>query len=461
MLIRFSVENHRSFRDRVTLSMIAGDHNLHTDHLIKGAGPGGVDLLRLAVVFGANASGKSNLVHALRTATEMIRRSPRIDEPLVYTPFKLDAESRTKPTRFEFELKVQDKFYSYGFAFHATAIVEEWLFEIGTDPELPLFERDEQGIRLGDFGEVGEAKQFLDFTAKGTPKNRLFSTEYSERGVHKVAMKTTLLNLIFKMTTICLMSYPSNFKLLKVINTKSLEDINRIIVGFDAGIEEVTFGIIAPAKQKSASNQTLSATSIVGEGNDSYIDNGWFFEEKEIEPPMLVSHLTAEKPELLEFHFRHSGHSEPLGYTDESDGTKRLIDIGHIIIDAAQVSARAVLGSTFTAIDEFDRSLHPDLSHALLRMFLEESVGNQNQLLVTTHDATLLGRMMLRPDEVLFVEKQRDQSSRLLSLDEYKGAAEATQSPDLLRDYLNGRFGGVPVLTGVLSEGRGHAQKAL
>ena len=112
------------------------------------------------------------------------------------------------------------------------------------------------------------------------------------------------------------------------------------------------------------------------------------------------------------------------------------------------------------AIDEFDRSLHPDLSYALLRMFLEESVGNQNQLLVTTHDATLLGRMMLRPDEVLFVEKQRDQSSRLLSLDEYKGAAEATQSPDLLRDYLNGRFGGVPVLTGVLSEGHGHAQKA-
>ena len=461
MLIRFSVENHRSFRDRVTLSMIAGDHDLHTDHLIKGAGPGGVDLLRLAVVFGANASGKSNLVHALRTATEMIRRSPRIDEPLVYTPFKLDAESRTKPTRFEFELKVQDKFYSYGFAFHATAIVEEWLFEIGTDPEVPWFERDENGIRLGDFGEVGEAVQFLNFTAKGTPKNRLFLTEYSERGVHKIAVQRTLLNLIFKMATICLMSYPSNFKLIKVINTKSIEDINRIIVGFDAGIEEVSVGTIAHSKRKLSPNHTLSATSIVGEGNESYIDNGWFFEANEIEPPKLVTSLTAEKPELLEFHFQHSGHSEPLEYSDESDGTKRLIDIGHIIIDAARESVRSVLGSTFTAIDEFDRSLHPDLSFALLRMFLEESVGNQNQLLVTTHDATLLGRMMLRPDEVLFVEKQRDQSSRLLSLDEYKGAAEATQSPDLLRDYLNGRFGGVPVLTGVLSEGRGHAQKAL
>jgi AAA15 family ATPase/GTPase len=135
---------------------------------------------------------------------------------------------------------------------------------------------------------------------------------------------------------------------------------------------------------------------------------------------------------------------------EESDGTRRFMDL---------VPALLVLvnHNRVFIIDEFDRSLHPQVAHSFIGNFLRYSAGKESQLLVTTHETTLLEQDFLRRDEIWLVEKGRDQSSRLVSLVEYKAPPEGT---DLRKDYLNGRFGGVPVIRDFHWLDRRHASGA-
>ena len=121
---------------------------------------------------------------------------------------------------------------------------------------------------------------------------------------------------------------------------------------------------------------------------------------------------------------------------EESDGTRRLMDLIPAMI-------ALVSGDRVFAIDELDRSLHPEVLHSYVGNFLRYSAGRNSQLIVTTHDTTLLKQAFIRPDEVWLVEKGRDLSSRLVALDEY---SKVSGSKDLQQDYLSGRFGGVPVI---------------
>ncbi len=122
--------------------------------------------------------------------------------------------------------------------------------------------------------------------------------------------------------------------------------------------------------------------------------------------------------------------------SEESDGTRRLMQLVPAMISM-------MTGDGVFIIDELDRSLHADVLHSYLANFLKYSVDRSSQLIVTTHDTTLLRQHFLRRDEVWFVEKGDDQSSRLIALEEYK---DVERSEDLQQDYLLGRFGGVPVI---------------
>jgi uncharacterized protein len=121
---------------------------------------------------------------------------------------------------------------------------------------------------------------------------------------------------------------------------------------------------------------------------------------------------------------------------EESEGTRRLIDLVPAIMVLLQ-------GDAVIAIDELDRSLHREVLHSYLSNYLRYSTGVESQLVVTTHDTTLLSRNFLRRDEVWLVEKGTDQATRLVALEEFK---DVDKSKDLEEDYLLGRFGGVPVI---------------
>ncbi len=113
MLVRFTVENYLSFRERVELSMVASKKvRGHPEHVVKPSSSSGITLLKLAALYGANASGKSNLIKATSMAQTLVLRPVEVERTIPVVPFKLDAACRDKPSRFESEIKVKN--YSTG-----------------------------------------------------------------------------------------------------------------------------------------------------------------------------------------------------------------------------------------------------------------------------------------------------------------------------------------------------------
>ena len=185
MLVRFTVENFLSFRERCEFSMIKGRERLLKHHVVDGEIP----LLKAAVIYGANASGKSNLVKAIDVARDMLIQGARPKEALPITPFKLDIDCIHKPSRMEFEIKVGEKYYAYGFVADSKKIHEEWLYAVINKKDKCIFERktanSQAPFDLSGLTEILNSKDrdFLEFTARGTLPNRLFLTECQERNV--------------------------------------------------------------------------------------------------------------------------------------------------------------------------------------------------------------------------------------------------------------------------------------
>jgi AAA15 family ATPase/GTPase len=379
MLVRFTVENCLSFRDRVEFSMVASEKvRGHPEHVIRTEDSNGPALLKLGILYGANASGKSNLVKAMHLASQVVLRPAEVGRRIPLSPFKLDRAYFRKATRFEFEIRVGARFYAYGFAVMPERVEEEWLVEISGDSERDVFRRTTAGINVAKLlNENEEEKQFLEFTAKGTLPNRLFLAECRERNVqNNVRSAVEIIQTMNWFDDTLVIIFPdAKFTGLLAWLVKSGEfkqELTRYLKCFDTGIQEISLTKNAPA-----------------------------FEMRE-----------------------------------ESDGTRRLIDLVPAI-------ARMLNHDSVVLIDELDRSLHPEIVHSYVANFLRYSGSRHSQLIVTTHDTTLLSQPFLRRDEVWFVEKDPDQSSRLASLEEYK---DVERIEDLQRGYLQGRFGGVPVI---------------
>jgi len=139
MLIRFTVENFLSFKERVEFSMIAGKGRKLSHHLIKRQKPKDISVLKTGVLYGANAAGKSNVIKAMDFAKQLITKGTSPDKVIPIKPFKLDEAYLKKPSRFEFEFKQNGKTYAYGFSLNTQWILEEWLYEINSIDEKPIF----------------------------------------------------------------------------------------------------------------------------------------------------------------------------------------------------------------------------------------------------------------------------------------------------------------------------------
>jgi uncharacterized protein len=441
MLVRFSVENLLSFRERVELSMVASrqeDRNPN-DVTFRGTSEG-ISLLKLAVIYGANASGKSNLVKAMLIAKDLILHPAQSEEKLTFLPFKLDRHCYKKPSRFEFEIKLHERYFAYGFSVSREHIVEEWLYEIDKKLERRIFSRSRAGIKLGDLSYKSEVeKQFLEFTTKGTLPNRLFLTECGERNVREnVSAARDLLDILYWFKNSLRLIFPDSGKLTIPLGVRESQHFKKELAQylncFDTGIDEIDLVQvdhaeldIQPEDKKAIDSQVdRDGISLYAgpAGEQSLFDRD---DQGKLRAWLLVAR-----------HNRQNGNRAQaiFGMDEESDGTRRLMHLAPVMM--------ALTTGEFTfVIDELDRSLHPEILHSYLANFLKYSAGLGSQLIVTTHDTTLLKQPFLRRDEVWFVEKGVDQSSRLVALEEFK---KTPGGKDLQEDYLQGRFGGVPVI---------------
>ncbi len=443
MLIRFSVENFLSFKDRVVFSMIPGSGTLKPNH--KSEKVKGISALKASIILGANASGKSNLIKAIDFGRDLILIGTKNEQLINFQNFRLDIAALSSNSRIEYEITHNGKNYAYGFVFNSKEIVEEWLYELKNKSESKIFERNTLKKDSFDLAPLlaknkrEEHQQFLKFIAKGTPNNQLFLTEIRTRKVKdNVTDITDILNVIDWFQNSLKVIFPDDkynegIKSELVDNTKLQKTFEELLNYFDTGIngiclEKVEFeSIDIPTKMTDVIKQNLlSRDSEKGKSLMVSNRNTTYFISKKGDELLVHKFMTKhdvkgkEKQELFDTN-------------DESDGTNRIIDFIPLILDLLQ-------GNKVFIIDEMERSLHPNLMYDLFDLFLEKSEHINSQLITASHESSLLTQKLFRKDEIWFAVKDKDGSSHLHSLEEYNIRFDK----EIRKDYLLGRYKAVP-----------------
>lgn len=443
MLIRFSVENFLSFSERQKFSMLPGKGTLKTEH--KTSTIKGVSVLKTAILFGANASGKSNLIKAIDFGKKLVLRGTKTDKLIDYQEFRLHQESNIPDSRMEYEIQHKGKNYAYGFVFNHEVIKEEWLYEIGPKKEIKIFERNFLKKEIFDLDYIlqklkkDEEKQFLRFTAKGTPNNQLFLTEIRTRKVKENVSKIDdLFNVIDWFQNSLKVIFPNDkyneglkFELKQ--DEELLTTFEEFLSYFDTGIDgvclekvdaeniDVPKSVLEKIKEDLLSRKSENVrASILSSKNTTY------FLSVKNNDIVVEKFMTKHK-------IRNSSAVEKFDTSDESDGTNRVMDFIPLLMDLLK-------GDNVFVIDEMERSLHPNLIYDLIDLFLSKSKNINSQLILASHESSLLTQKLLRKDEIWFVVKDNDGASRLHSLEEYNIRFDK----EIRKDYLLGRFKAIP-----------------
>ena len=441
MLIRFSVENFLSFCDEVEFSMLAGNGRKHPQHIIKPNKPNNLRVLKAGVIYGANAAGKSNLVKAMAYARERILRGARPNQRLPFNPYRFSKECLNKPSTFKFEFSIGDSSYAYGFSLDATRIHEEWLYEITASSERPIFEREtsQKNDTKIDFNikfENNDDEDFLRFTARGTRPNQLFLTETIERNMKHFA------GIYDWFRHALVIIYPDSKR--KGLSLDFMAEDNfkqrfgKLLRQFDTGIAGIEL-------QPIELDNEPTLQPIVEEIRQD------MFDFADSEPDGIAIPFDAPTGQKYLFFASDGGEIQSwkmmtvhevegqdtpiyMEVSEESDGTQRLFDIIPGLMELME-------GEKVFIIDELDRSLHPKLTRSILELFLQVQ-GSKSQLIVTTHESSLLDLDLLRRDEVWFIEKSVDGKSEAYSLEEYT----PRHDKNIRKGYLQGRYGALPFI---------------
>lgn len=446
MLRSFEVANHKSFRHEQELQLMpARDKSRQA--------------VPVAAVYGANASGKSNLLDAIRFARQAVRESFRFWEPGVgipRTPYALEMNGRLEPSSYVTSILVGGVEYLYGFSLDDVRVLEEWLYSYPRKKKRIVFERVGTDITLGS--TLSEAASRTELLQKLVHDNCLvLSTaaqvtvlpeaqpvyEWFRSGLRFTSPRGSMVDLI----EAALKRHPHFLDLVRAADM-GLSGIKVEAVAIPPGERQA-------AELASLQREAAKLNRIIAriEDDSSQESNLRSRRIRELRQALDVPRV---RRELV---FLHGAESLPMSAKDQSDGTLGWLRILPLCLDALAEGGTLV-------VDELDSSLHPRLIARLIELFRDGRTNSYGaQLLFTTHDATLLGtsfgREVLARDEIWFVEKDRENKSKLVALTDFHPRKEDNRE----RRYLGGSYGGVPAvfsdtLVMTMLEGRREASDA-
>lgn len=428
MIIEFSTGNNFSFKDTVTLSMVAAnispkDKNLNETNLIKVNES--LSLLKSAAIYGANASGKSNLIKAMNFMRFFVRYSHKIEDYISVNNFRLSEDSLNQPTLFQMIFLLNGKRYRYGFEVNNERVVTEWLFHVPRKIEAKLFIREGDEISFS----TRTFKEGKGLKSKTRPDTLFLTTVGQFNG----EISKSIINW-FKMLRIYsgglkdMKNYDYTASLLRKPQYKY--DIVNLIKKFDLDIEDIEVEKRAMSLPDFSSppedvpEKLKEATSKLSVVLDEVLD---------IIPMPDISVAKTYHQKYDEGGKRTSMEVFSLD-AEESDGTVKLFTLAGSLVD--------VLGKgKVLIIDELDIRLHPLITRAIVQLFnSNESNPNNAQLIFTTHDTNILKKELFRRDQIWFTEKDHYGASHLYSLAEYKVRNDSLYD----RDYISGKYGAIP-----------------
>lgn len=414
MLIEFRTQNFRSLRDEQVLSLVASSDKTLLDTHTQATGlTAAPHLLKSAVIYGANASGKSNLIKALQYMQRVVLESPALQPGQAFEqlqPFRLDAASARQPTRFEVTFVLAGVRHQYGFSMTAQRIVSEQLLVYKAFKPQRWFERrfdEASGKDVYTFGPgLKGAKNLWE---GATRPNALFLSVAAQ-------LNSEALHPVFNWFANGLVIVNEHAPLSPQFSVQMLKEepqrkaICEFLRAADTSIADIEVGT------RQALVRSIRLDMATGKREESA-------REQEVEE-VRFHHVTDQGKAVFDL-------------MDESSGTRNLLFLTGPMLDILHKGLTLL-------VDELDNSLHTLLVQSLVRLFHRPEVNTGGaQLVFTTHDTSLLDAYgLFRRDQIWFVEKHPDQSSLLYPLLDFS----PRKNEALERGYLQGRYGGLPLL---------------
>lgn len=420
MILEFTVKNFLSIKNEVILSMVASKDSSFEDNLLPYEdGKQMKSALKSLVIYGANASGKSNILKALRFFRNFIKNSHEMQQgkKIPRTAFKLDPEYLDKPSEFQIIFIHNDTKYLYGFSVTEEEVVEEYLFYYPNGRQSTIFERNRD-----DYKFTIDIERQTELKNKFHSKNKLFIATESlweyEKAKVPFEWLSSYLNILINDDR--LENYTGR-------NMKEDENINLLVKKYiklaDVGIDDINI------KVRDA-DDILNSGLLKLLSDDAKADVLKTIQDGNALDIKMIHSIKDKNGNIVNHEF---------GLNEESDGTQKFFGILGPWLDA-------LLNGYTVVVDELDMRLHTLLVKKLIEMFLNPNINKKNaQLIFSTHDTNLLDSDLLRRDQIWFTEKREDKSTDLYSLYDFGGVRK---NISIEKGYLQGKYGAIPVLKG-------------
>lgn len=422
MLVEFKVKNYRSFNEEQSLSLVKTKKSKDDELLNNVFSPNknkDFSLLKSSVIYGANASGKSNFLKAFQTMKKIVVRSSQRGDHLPVMPFKLNIESISQPTEFEVTFIGKDLVrYQYGFSTNNNQILEEWLFAYPNEHAQTWFRRI-WNLELQDY-----EWKFSSFL----------------KGKKQIWQQATRQNALFLSTAVQLNS----------------EQLKPVFDWFDqvlkfGGVNGFTPTYTANLCEKGQKSRVVEFLKVADFNiQDIHVETKEFnISDLPDDMPELLKELLgkeldgAEGVDLKIVHLDNTGQEVSFEFSEESDGTQKFFSFVGPILD--------VLNNGYVlCIDELNVNLHPKLVEFLVNLFHNPKVNPKNaQLIFTTHETSILNQSVFRRDQIWFCERNQGQASVLYPLTDF---SPKKGKENLELRYLSGRYGALPFIGSFIGE---------
>ncbi|WP_316794199.1 ATP-binding protein [Pedobacter frigoris] len=430
MLIKFTAENFLSFYEETEFNMLTGEVRRLPDHVYSLPK---VDILKSAVIYGANGAGKSNLIIAIDALRTVVTEGC-LDFLTSETCFRMK-DTLSKPSKLEIEFIVDEVGYAYGLCFFENRITEEWLYVL-------------------NYGKKNDELVFERALVKGKESIKM-SPKYSKN------QKDRLLIQVYEEDLL-----EEDVPFLFMVKDKKFTEISNAFKWFNQGMQIVfprmqysglVYSFINDKKFKAFTNHMIAQLSTgIQEIDILSIDFDQFFGEDNLSEKERVLKIirsgeqervgdSREAIALMEdgkpvvkkavsYHNNDKGEKVRFELSEESDGTRRLIDFIPLLYMLDYYPVTII-------IDEIDQSLHPALLKEFVS-FVQNNKAKKGQLIITTHESNLLDLDLFRQDEIWFAEKNEMGASHFYPLSDYNVRPDL----DIRKGYLSGRFGAIPFL---------------
>lgn len=425
MLIEFTVGNYLSFKKNNTFSMVGANSvkeheetNTFTDPTDK------FKLLKASAIYGANGSGKSNLISSLSFMKKFVLNSFRDalleenERDIEVDKFLLNADSENEPSLFEIIFIYQGKRYRYGFEIDEKKIHSEWLLFVNTTKEIQLFVRNDQEIsyNLRSFKEARGLKE-------KTRENVLFLSvvaQFDGEKANNVIGWFKNLKTISGLSDRAYSRYTTN----KIATDKKFKSWIRIFINF-LEIEDIS----------------------IEKGALPSLDDSRLFKNEDFRD-LIVALNTLQKKKreinkIIAWHNKFDGANKIIDKISfdfdrqESEGSKKLISLLGPLYDVLQ-------NGFILVVDELDSRFHSLLTIKIIEFFHKNNLQDA-QLIFASHDTNLLKRELFRRDQIWFTEKNEYGETDLYSLVEYRNF-HVRKDASFAKDYLAGKYGAIPFL---------------